>query len=158
MTAVGNTLQALGVEQYLLAFLFLVSYTFALSDFIGVRGRHYAVMGAITAAIAFAARTDPWTHGVLVVVVAMVAIGAFAGIVWGLWAAFGWPQGEAGAPVERVELAAPAPDDGHRSLATTVLRPPAELARTGDSHPQPGCTPGPGFRPADEPAVRRTCS
>lgn len=133
MTAVGNTLQAMGVEQYLLAFLFLVSYTLALSDFIGVRGRHYAVMAAITAAIAFAARTDPWMHGVLVVVVAMVAIGAFAGLVWGLWAAFGWPHSDA-PPVERGDAAAPQ-GDGSRSLAAIVLRRPGKLARTADSQP-----------------------
>jgi hypothetical protein len=135
MSAVGNSLQAMGVEQYLLAFLFLVSYTLALSDFIGVRGRHYAVISALTAAIAFAARTDPWMHGVLVVVVAMVSIGVFAGIVWGLWAAFGWPHTDA--PVtERVEAPTAQSTDGNLSLgaaAAAVLHRPGTLARAGDT-------------------------
>ncbi|WP_280150588.1 hypothetical protein [Piscinibacter sp. XHJ-5] len=137
MSAVGSTLDAMGVEQYLLAFLFLVSYTFALSDFIGVRGRHYAVMAALTSAFAFAMRTDPWMHGVLVVVVAMVAIGAFAGIVWGLWAAFGWPHSDM--PVaERLEAPpAPLPDEtlslGAAAAAAGVLHRPANLAGAGDT-------------------------
>ena len=135
MSAVGSTLQGMGVEQYLLAFLFLVSYAFALSDFIGVRGRHYAVMAALTAAIAFALRTDPWMHGVLVVVVAMVAIGVFAGIVWGLWAAFGWPHSDMPAP-ERPETPNAQSPDGTLSLgaaAAAVLRRSGKLARAADT-------------------------
>jgi hypothetical protein len=135
MAAIGSTLDAMGVEQYLLAFLFLVSYTLALSDFIGARGRHYAVMGALTAAIAFAARTDPWMHGVLVVVVAVVAIGAFAGIVWGLWAAFGWPHSD-GLAAERIEAPTAPSTDGTLSrgaAAAAVLHRPQKLAQAGET-------------------------
>ncbi|HEX6705939.1 MAG TPA: hypothetical protein VF169_14340 [Albitalea sp.] len=73
------------MEQYLLAFLFLFTYAFALSDFTGARGRLYAVLAALASAIAFAARTDPWENGVLVVAFALVAMGLFSAVVWGTW-------------------------------------------------------------------------
>jgi hypothetical protein len=92
--ALSQSLRAMGVQQYLLAFLFLACYSMTLSQFIGTRGRHYAAAGAATAAIAFAALTDPWEHGVLVAAVALVAIGLFAGAAWVLWALFGWPHDE----------------------------------------------------------------
>jgi hypothetical protein len=92
--ALSQTLHAMGVRQYLLAFLFLGCYALTLSQLIGTRGRHYAGAGAATAAIAFAALTDPWEHGVLVAAVALVAVGLFAGSAWLLWALFGWPHDE----------------------------------------------------------------
>ena len=86
MNEVSNSLHAMGVAQYLLAFLFLASYALALSEFCGVRGRCYAVLAAFTAAIAFAGLTDPWIDGVMVVAFALVAMGLFSGTAWGLWA------------------------------------------------------------------------
>jgi len=96
--AVSSSLEAMGIEQYLLAFLFLFSYAFALSEFTGARGRLYAALTALACAIAFAARTDPWEHGVLVVAFALVAMGLFTGTAWGLWALLARFESPAGAP------------------------------------------------------------
>jgi len=85
VNAVSSSLDAMGLEQYLLAFLFLFSYAFALSDFTGTRGRLYAVLSALATAVAFALRTDPWESGVLVVAFALVAMGLFSAVVWGTW-------------------------------------------------------------------------
>jgi uncharacterized membrane protein YedE/YeeE len=85
MNAVSDSLHAMGVEQYLLAFLFLASYSLALSEFSGTRGRACAALFALTAGVAFAALTDPWFHGVMVIAFALVGMGVFAGISWALW-------------------------------------------------------------------------
>jgi hypothetical protein len=89
---VSQTLQSMGVEQYLMAFLFLGCYCMSLSQFIGTRGRRWAVAGAGTATIAFVALCDPWENGVLVVAFTLVSMGGFAAAVWLLWALFGWPD------------------------------------------------------------------
>src|SRR5688572_8371041 len=72
-------------EQYVLAFVFLGSYAFALGEFIGPRGRRIAVATAFGAAAAFAGLTDPWELGVMVVAFALVGMGVFSGAVWVLW-------------------------------------------------------------------------
>ena len=133
MVAVHSSLHNMGVEQYLLAFLFLASYAFALSEFMGRRGRLYAMLFAAAAAIGFAARTEPWEHGVLVVAFALVAMGLFAGTAWVLWA-----LAERSRQVPPEAGAAPLPAqsrDGHlplRPAALAVPRRPGELAPAGD--------------------------
>jgi hypothetical protein len=84
--AVSHSLEAMGVEQYLMAFLFLGSYTMSLSQFSGAQGRRYAVGAALGTAMAFIARSDRWENGLLVVAFALIAIGGLAAAVWGLWA------------------------------------------------------------------------
>lgn len=84
----------MGVEQYLMAFLFLSSYSLALSHFTEARWRVYASAGAATAAIAFAALTNPWEHGVLVVAFTLIGLGLFAAAAWALWAVLGWLHAE----------------------------------------------------------------
>lgn len=92
MGAIRNTLQYLGVEQYLLAFLFLTSYALALGHFRTARGRVYSLVCTLAAAGAFVALTKPWEHGVLLVALALVGMGAFAAVVWATWAVLGWPH------------------------------------------------------------------
>jgi hypothetical protein len=82
---VAGKLEAMKPEQYVLAFVFLGSYAFALGEFIGTRGRRIAIGTAIGAAAAFAGFTDPWELGVMVVAFALVGMGLFAGAVWLLW-------------------------------------------------------------------------
>jgi hypothetical protein len=86
MSDVGNSLQAMGAEQYLLAFVFLASYALAIGGFIGERGRRVAACAALLAAIIFAMLTDPWEQGVMLVTFALVGMGLFTGAAWGLWA------------------------------------------------------------------------
>src|SRR5258706_14391408 len=85
MQEISSSLKAMGVEQYLMAFLFLASYSTALSDFTGVRGRRHPSLAALVAATRFALLTDPWESGVLVVAFALVAPGLFAATAWTLW-------------------------------------------------------------------------
>ncbi|HEX5632622.1 MAG TPA: hypothetical protein VFX50_05315 [Gemmatimonadales bacterium] len=108
----SHTLESLRVEQYLLAFLFLGCYSMALSHFVGPRARHWAVAGAITAATAFAACADAWEHGVLVVAVALVALGLFAAACWLLWALCGWADATAPGPQRAGRDIAPHPTRG----------------------------------------------
>jgi len=134
MNQINSSLEAMGVQQYLMAFLFLACYCLALSQFMGSRGRVYAALGALVAAIAFAALTDPWENGVLVVAFTLVVMGLFAGTVWALWAVFGW------AHTHHVVVEEPAPAQSGDGLlrplvaALAVLRRPGRLARAG--HPQ----------------------
>lgn len=86
ISEINNSLQAMGLVQYLLVLLFLMSYPLALTEFAGPRGRSYAVVTTIVAAVAFVWFTDPWEHGVLLVAVAVLAMGAFGGTVWLLYA------------------------------------------------------------------------
>lgn len=109
-SSVSNSLEAMGVAQYLAAFLFLACYSMALSHFCGLKGRMYAAGGACVAAAAFVRCTTPWEHGVLVVAFAVVAIGGLAAAVWGLWALLGWDQ--PAHPLAEERIAAPTSLDG----------------------------------------------
>jgi hypothetical protein len=82
---VAVNLEAMKLEQYVLAFVFLGSYAFALGEFIGARGRVIAIVTALAAAVAFVALTEPWELGVMVVAFALVGMGLFAGAAWLLW-------------------------------------------------------------------------
>lgn len=86
MSDVGNSLQAMRAEQYLLAFVFLASYAMALGGFVGERGRRVAACAAFLSAVLFAMLTDPWEQGVMLVAFALVGMGLFAGAAWTLWA------------------------------------------------------------------------
>jgi uncharacterized membrane protein YedE/YeeE len=115
---VSSSLENIGTAQYLMAFLFLGSYAFALGGFVGERGRRYAAAGAATAALAFALLNDPWEQGVLVVAAALVALGLFVGAVWLLWSLLGWPHVNGTEPAPHGALEpddhAPAPPSGWR--------------------------------------------
>jgi hypothetical protein len=112
--SVGNTLAAMGVQQYLLAFLFLGSYTMALSQFSGGRGRGYATACACGSALCFIVLTDPWQAGVLVVGFGVITVGGLAAAVWGLWAFLLWQHARS-AP-----RAAPARDDTLSTVAASL--------------------------------------
>lgn len=110
---VAGKLEAMKPEQYVLAFVFLGSYAFALGEFIGPRGRRMAVATALGAAAAFVGLTDPWELGVMVVAFALVGMGLFSGAVWLMWQlASRWPvdlQPRVPAPRARPRVAAPPP-------------------------------------------------
>ena len=89
---VARNLDAMGPEQYLLAFGFIGSYAFALGEFIGARGRRIAALMALAMALAFAYFTDPWEQGVIVVAFALVGMGLFTGAVWALWTLANWRE------------------------------------------------------------------
>jgi hypothetical protein len=82
MNDIGSSLDAMDVEQYLFGFVFLMTYSIALSRWVGPRARGSAVVAALAAAGGFAAVTDPWEQGVLVMAGAVVAVGAMSAAAW----------------------------------------------------------------------------
>jgi hypothetical protein len=99
---VAESLRTMGPEQLLLALFFLGSYALALGEFAGARGRLFAVATALATAAGFAALSNPWETGVILLAIAPVSVGLFAGAAWTLWVAATWRARH----VDRVESAA----------------------------------------------------
>jgi hypothetical protein len=92
MGQVAGHLETIGAEQYLLAFVVLGSYAFALGGFVGARGRCIALATTLLAAAGFSALNNPWEIGALLVAFALVGMGLFAGVAWTLWAVATWRE------------------------------------------------------------------
>ena len=86
MTDTGQILEAMGPEQYFLAFIFIGSYAVAVGELAHARWRRIAALLAFVSAAACAALSDPWEQGVILIALAFVGMALFAGFVWGLWA------------------------------------------------------------------------
>ena len=85
MSAIGEiraTLDAMGLEQQLCVFLFLMSYPLTLGAMLEARGRRVAAGVAGVSALAFTVFTDPWMHAVLLVVGGVGAVGVFIAFVY----------------------------------------------------------------------------
>ncbi|MDO9316562.1 MAG: hypothetical protein Q7T97_18675 [Burkholderiaceae bacterium] len=72
----------LTLDQHLLASIFLLGYGAALGSMFSTRGRLRAATLALLAAVAFAARTHPWEHGVLLVGCAIGGVAVFIVLAW----------------------------------------------------------------------------
>jgi hypothetical protein len=105
---VASTLEAMGPQQYVLAFVFLGSYAFALGEFIGARGRLASMAIALACAIGFAAFSRPWEHGVMVVTLALVGMGLFTCIAWTVWTLASWRAAHVAPLQPEAATAAPA--------------------------------------------------
>jgi hypothetical protein len=77
-----NSLHTMGLEQHVLAFAFLTSYTLALGRWFGPRGRQRAALAAFAAAIGFAAMTTPWIDGAMLMTLAVAGLGVFIAAAW----------------------------------------------------------------------------
>ena len=86
-----TSLQSMGFVQLLLAIVFLAGYSVACSPLFGARGKVRAGVVALLAAIGFVAFTQPWVHGVLLVVGAVAGLGLFSATGWALSAALKLP-------------------------------------------------------------------
>ena len=82
MIELHNSLHTMGLEQHVFAFAFLTSYTLALGRWFGPRGRVRAALVALVAAVGFAALTDPWIHGALLMTLAVAGLGVFIAATW----------------------------------------------------------------------------
>lgn len=82
MGELSKTLQHLSLAQHLLALLFLLGYGCALGAMFGPRGRVRSLLLAGLAAAGFAALTEPWEHGVLLALCAIIAVGVFIALAW----------------------------------------------------------------------------
>ena len=116
MGPVAESLATMGMEQVLLAIVFVGSYALALGEFAGARGRLVAVASALLAAAGFAAFSHPWEAGVILVASVPVGMGLFAGAAWMLWAVATWRVRRA----IRVELA-PVQRAPRRAATGTLL-------------------------------------
>jgi hypothetical protein len=87
MSVIGEirvSLDAIGYEQQAFLFGFLASYPLAIGGLLAARGKRYAGYTAAVSMIGFALMTDPWIHGVLLVVMVLAAMGAFIAAVYAL--------------------------------------------------------------------------
>jgi hypothetical protein len=84
MGLVVASLATMGMGQILLASVFLASYALALGDFAGALGRPIAIVTAIFAAVGFVVLNHPWEAGVILLALAPVGMGLFAGAAWTL--------------------------------------------------------------------------
>jgi hypothetical protein len=84
MRDVVEIAKTMGPEQLLLALVFLASYALALGEFATARGRAWAVGTGLVAAAGFAAFSNPWPGGVVLVACASVGMGLFSATVWAL--------------------------------------------------------------------------
>lgn len=82
MSELNETLHQLTLTQYLLALLFLLAYGTALGSLFGRTSRLRALLLALVAATGFAALTQPWEHGMLLVLCAIGGIGLFISVAW----------------------------------------------------------------------------
>ncbi len=95
MGELNKTLHQLTLAQYLLAVVFLLGYGTALGSMFGPTSRRRALLLALLAAAGFSALTQPWEHGVLLVLCAIGGVGVFIAVAWvfsavtasGRWAA-----------------------------------------------------------------------
>ncbi|RQP25583.1 hypothetical protein DZC73_00435 [Albitalea terrae] len=71
------SLDAMGVEQQACVLAFLVSYPLTLGALFEQRGRRMAAGVAAVSVVCFGIFTDPWFHAVLLVALAIGAIGLF---------------------------------------------------------------------------------
>lgn len=87
MSVIGEirvSLDAIGYEQQAFLFGFLASYPLAIGGLLGERGRRIARAVATVSMLGFAAMTDPWFHGVLLVVMVLAGMGVFIAAVYGM--------------------------------------------------------------------------
>jgi hypothetical protein len=121
---VARNLEALQPEQYLLAFVFLGSYAFALGHLFERRGRTVCAVLASIAAVSFIACCNPWEQGVMLVALALVGIGAFSGSAWLFWTLATWRDVWAARRARRAALQPPpAPVPRPRASLSTLVRP-----------------------------------
>jgi hypothetical protein len=82
MTDLGDSLERMTVMQLALLFTFLTSYVLALGRMLGSVWRRRAAVLALVSAVGFAAFTDPWVHGALLMVFVVAGLGLFVTLAW----------------------------------------------------------------------------
>jgi hypothetical protein len=82
MTELGDSLERMSFMQLLLLFGFVTCYVVALGGLFGSSVRLRAAALALLQAVGFAALTDPWVHGALLVVFVVAGLGLFVMLSW----------------------------------------------------------------------------
>jgi hypothetical protein len=99
MNDLGQTLETMDSTRLLLALVFVAGYAAAIGRLATERGRRWSTGLATLAGLAFVGLTNPWVHGALLVVFAVVGVGAFIALAWALSAWAVHVQTTAAAPV-----------------------------------------------------------
>jgi hypothetical protein len=120
MGELGDSLERMNFMQLLLLFGFVTCYVVAIGGLFGSTVRLRAAGLALLQAAAFAALTDPWVHGALLIAFAVAGLGLFVVVSWLLARAL------ASRPTVHVaDASADAPVD---SLADDSTTPPSQPA------------------------------
>lgn len=82
MNELHHSLERMGFMQLLLLFGFVTSYVVAVGGLFGPRMRWRAAAAALAQAVGFAALTEPWVHGALLVVFVVAGLGLFVVLSW----------------------------------------------------------------------------
>lgn len=72
----------MGVLQHLCGVAFLIFYSLSLGGFLGPERRTKVMLAALASAGAFVATADLWVHGVLLIALAVVGVGAYLALAW----------------------------------------------------------------------------
>ena len=113
-----DSLAAMGFIELGCALLALCCYALAFNGALGLQVRTFAAAAAFVAAGAFAAFTDPWVHGVILIAIGISGMGLFVAVVWGLSAMLGLSHRSAAEPIPELM-----PEEGAApSAAPTVVR------------------------------------
>ena len=128
MSELGDSLERMSFMQLALLFGFVITYMAAVGGLFGTRVRLRAAALALLQAMAFAALTDPWVHGALLVVFVVAGLGLFVMLAWLLARTLGprqMPQ-----PMEAVDTAGDNSGDAAALPSQPpALRPAPKLAR-----------------------------
>ena len=82
MGELGDSLERMSFMQLLLLFGFVTGYVLALGGLFDTTVRLRAAALALAQAVGFAALTDPWVHGALLVVFVVAGLGLFVVLSW----------------------------------------------------------------------------
>ena len=82
MNELGDSLERMSFMQLLLLFGFVTTYVMAVGGLFGTAVRLRAAAAALVQAVAFAALTEPWVHGALLVVFVVAVLGLFVMLSW----------------------------------------------------------------------------
>ena len=82
MNELSDSLERMSFMQLLLLFGFVTTYVVAVGGLFGTTIRLRAAGLALLQAVAFAALTDPWVHGALLVAFAVAGLGLFVMLSW----------------------------------------------------------------------------
>ena len=84
MREVVEIARTMGPEQLFLVLVFLASYALAIGEFATARGRLWSVGTGLVAAAGFAAFSNPWEGGVVLIGFASVGMALFTAMVWAM--------------------------------------------------------------------------
>lgn len=82
MNELHHSLERMGFMQLLLLFGFVTTYVVSVGGLFDLRMRWRAAAAALAQAAAFAALTEPWVHGALLVVFVVAGLGLFVMLSW----------------------------------------------------------------------------